>query len=127
MAHIGLHHGEAVLRHHLAELVHALGVCRGLRFQVGDVLGRVAGRVGALREKLEHRLFAEAATLDELERVDIDTFLLDARGLWAHRAWRNAADIRVMPARRDEEEYLGAASANTGVTTVMSGRCVPPL
>ena len=109
MAHIGLHHAETVLRHHLAELVHALGVGRGLRFQVGDVLRRVAGRVGALREKLEHRVFAEAPGLDQLERVDIDTFLLDARGLGAHRAWRDAADIGVMPARRHEEQNLGAA------------------
>ena len=101
------------MRHHLAELVHALGVCRGLRFQVGDVLGRVAGRVGALREQLQHRLLAEAAALDELERVDIDPFLLDARRLGAHRARRNAADIRMVPARRDEEEYLRAARRRT--------------
>ena len=51
MAHIGLHHAETVLRHHLAELFHALGVGRCLCLQVGDVLRRVAGRVGALREK----------------------------------------------------------------------------
>ena len=109
MAHIGLHHVEPVLRHHLAELVHALGVGRGLRLQVGDVLRRVAGRVGALGEQLEHRVFAEAAALDQLERVDIDSLLLDARRLRAHRAWRNAADIGVVPARRDEEQNLGAA------------------
>ena len=30
MAHIGLHHGEPVLRHHLADLLHPLGVGRGL-------------------------------------------------------------------------------------------------
>ena len=57
----------------------------------------------------QHRVFAEAPGLDQLERVDIDTLLLDARGLGAHRAWRDAADIGVMPARRHEEQNLGAA------------------
>ena len=58
---------------------------------------------------VEHCIFTEAPGLDQLERVNIDTLLLDARGLGAHRAWRDAADIGVMPARRHEEQNLGAA------------------
>ena len=42
MAHVGLHHGQAELLHHLAKLLHALFVGGNLRFQVGQVLLRVA-------------------------------------------------------------------------------------
>ena len=64
--------------------------------------------VGTLGQKLQHRVLAEASALDQLERVDIDLFLLDAGRLRAHRARRDAADIGVVSARRDEEQDLGA-------------------
>ena len=90
------------------QLFDALGVGRGLRLQIGDVLGRVAGRVGALGEERKHRFLAEAAAFDQLERVDIDALFLDARRLRAHRARGNAADIGMVPARGDEKQDLGA-------------------
>ena len=53
------------------------------------------------------------------------------RAVGRHRARRDAADIGVMAARADVEQDVSASSpsssAKTGVITVMSGRCVPPL
>src|SRR6516165_6710761 len=106
MAHIGLHYGKPVISDDLVQLFHTLGVGCGLRLQICDILGGIAGRVAASCEELKHGLFAESARLNELERVDIDAFLVDMRGLWAHGAWRNAADIGVVAARGHEEENL---------------------
>ena len=90
--------------------------CTGLR----------AGYFAAGQQR-QSLLLAEAAAVDQLEIVDIDAFLLDGRGIRRHRAGRDAADIGVMPARGDPEQDLACAPSNTGVQTVMSGRCVPPL
>jgi hypothetical protein len=70
--------------------------------------------------------FSRSALVDQLEIVDQHAFLVDGRGARRHRARRHAADIGVVAARGDEEQDL-APSSNTGVTTVMSGRWVPPL
>ena len=108
MAHIGLDHIETIGGNEFVQFLDALGIGGGLRLQVGDVLGRVAGRVGAFGEKRLYRVLAEAAALDQLERVDIDAFLLDPCRLRAHRPRRDAADIGMMPAGGDEEQDLGA-------------------
>ncbi len=43
-----------------------------------------------------------------------------------HRARRDSADVGVMAAGGDEEGRVARADRNTGITTVTSGRCVPP-
>ena len=91
------------------QLGDALLVGGDLRLQIGDVLRRVARGVGGIGEELAHGVLAEAPGLDQLERIDIDPFLLDGHRLGAHRARRYAADIGVMAARRDEEQKIGPA------------------
>jgi hypothetical protein len=49
MAHVGLHHGQAELVHHLAQFLHAFFVGGNLRLQVGQVLLRVAADCGCHR------------------------------------------------------------------------------
>jgi hypothetical protein len=84
------------------------------------------GRVGVVGQQLDEFGLAEAAALDHLEIVDQHAFLVDGGGERRHRAGRHAADIGVVAARgRPEQDRL--PSSNTGVTTVMSGRWVPPL
>jgi hypothetical protein len=70
---------------------------------------------------------AEAAAVDELEIVDDDALLVDRGRPRRHRARRHAADIGMVAAAGDPEQDLVPAASKTGVTTVMSGRCVPPL
>ena len=81
----------------------------------------------ALRQQRLKFLLAEAAAVDELEIVDIDAFLLDGGRIGRHRARRDAADIGMVAAARDPEQDVASSSSNTGVHTVMSGKCVPPL
>ena len=82
-------------------------------------------RAGEQRARLG---LEEAAAVDQLEVVDVDAFLLDGGRARRHRAGREAADVLVMAAARDvEQHFVLRQSSNTGVTTVMSGRCVPPL
>jgi hypothetical protein len=42
VAHVGLHHVQAELVHHLAQFLHAFFIGGDLRLQVGQVLSRVA-------------------------------------------------------------------------------------
>ena len=71
----------------------------------------VSRREGGFGQKPERLVFAEAPSRDELERIDIDAFFLDAPRLRAHRAGRNPADIGMVPARGDEEEKVGTVLA----------------
>ena len=102
----------------------------------------------AAREQGGRLRLAQLAALHEAEVLDEHALVLDAPAVGRHGAGRDAADVGVVGARGDEEEQgrrsAGAAaalrasaaprrrasspapSANTGVTTVRSGRCVPP-
>ena len=62
---------------------------------------------------------------DQLDVVEQHALLVDVRRIRRHRARRDAADIGVVAAGSDEEGRL-SASRNTGITTVTSGKCVPP-
>ena len=73
---------------------------------------------------------AEAAAIDQLEIVDAAR--LPARSWSAFgdiEPGRNAADVGVVAAADATQNRIDLASlsSNTGVQTVMSGRCVPPL
>ena len=125
--HIGLDDGQREMRDHLAQLGDAFLVGGDLRLEVVDVLHRIAGGILRAGERRHQLLLAEAAAIDQLEIVDVDAFLLDVGGVRRHRAGRDAADVGVMPARGDPEQDVRFLSSNTGVQTVISGRCVPPL
>ena len=99
---------------------------------------RIARGIFRVGQELASLLLAEAAAVDQLEIVDIDAFLLDRGGVRRHRAGRDAADVGMVSARGDPEQDPlpippplagegGEGASNTGVHTVMSGRCVPPL
>ena len=128
VAHVGVHHVEAEVRHHLAQLLRALLVGGDLGAEIGQVLRDVAGRIASGGEQLAQLAFAEPAALDQQHVVDQHAFFVDAAAVGRHRAGGDAADVGVMAARADEEQDVSCrASSNTGVITVMSGRCVPPL
>ena len=132
------HHGEAELPDHAPELGHAAGVGRHLGAQVGEVLLQVAHRVGGAREQLRHLALSQPAVLDQQEVLDQDALVVDGAAPRRHGAGRHPADVGVVGARRDEEERgcgcgrrrprvaAPRPSGNTGVTTVRSGRWVPP-
>jgi hypothetical protein len=60
MAHVGLHHVQAELVHHLAQLLHAFFVGGDLRLQVGQVL-RGLRRVFAALQQRHHLGLAQHA------------------------------------------------------------------
>jgi hypothetical protein len=111
---------------HLAQFGDALLVGGDLRLQVGDVLVRVARRVGMVGQQRVQLLLAEAA---RRRCGNCRTARLPRRRWWRAASWSRAraADIGMVAARGDPEQDLASSSPNTGVTTVMSGRCVPPL
>src|SRR6516164_1912550 len=111
MAHIGAHGVEPVMAHHLTKLDDAFLIRCNLCLEVGNVLSRVTRRVGGLGQKLEDLLLAKAALRNELERIDIDSFLLDASRSGTHRARCDPADVSVMPARGDKKEKVRAILA----------------
>ena len=98
MAHVGLHHVEAELLDHLAQLLHALLVGGDLRLQVGHVLLRVAAGVFAAGQQVQHFLLAQVALIDQLDVVDLHALFLDAGGERRHRAGRDATHIRMVAA-----------------------------
>ena len=102
--HIGLDHRQGELRHHLAQLLHALLIGGDLRLHVVDVLQRVARRILGAGEQIVELLLAKAAAVDQLEIVDIDAFLLDGGRVRRHRARRDAADIGMVAARGHPEQ-----------------------
>ena len=106
MPHIGACHGQREIAHHLAQFAHAHFVGGDLRFDVVDVLQRIARWIFAAGEHGVKLLLAEAAAIDQLEIIEQDAFLLDRGGIGRHRAWRNAADVGMMAARGDPEKNL---------------------
>ena len=99
MLHIGLHHRQAKLGHHAAQLLHALLVGRDLRLQIGQVLRRVARRVGAAGQQLAHGLLAPLPGLDQAHIADLHPLLVDVAGKRRHRAGGQAPDVGMVPAR----------------------------
>ena len=112
-----------------ASFVDALRVGGDLGAQVGEVGRRVAGGVGAVGEQAQGLRLAEAAALHQQPVVEEDALLLDGAAVGRHGAGGDAADLRVVSARG----HVGRGPAvpppgvsKTGVTTVTSGRWVPP-
>jgi hypothetical protein len=98
------HHVEAEVLDHLVQLLHALLVGRDLGLEVGQVVVKVARRIGRRGEQLLGFLLHEPAAGDQLEVVDQHPFLVDVLAGRRHRARRDAADFGVVPARGDVEE-----------------------
>jgi hypothetical protein len=73
MAHIGLHHIQPKVVHHLAQLLHTLLIGGNLGFQVGHVLLRVAARVLPTLQQRHHLGLAQYAAINELEQLLICT------------------------------------------------------
>ncbi len=108
VAHVSLHHVEPEMRHHLAQLVHALLVGRHLGSQVGHVLVRIAGRPGGASQQGPRFRIAQLAAggaVHQLEVIDQDALLLDAARIGRHRTRRGAADVGMVAARADVEQY----------------------
>ena len=89
---------------HREQLVGAARAGGDLRLQVGDVLARVAHRVGPGREQRLERLGLEPPLVDQQKIVDQHAFLVDRGAVGRHRARRDAADVGVMAARGGEEQ-----------------------
>ena len=103
-------------------------LARELRLQVGDVLIGVARRI---RPALEQARGSRPRENGRARRCCTPSSSTPSssivRLVGRHRARREAADVGVMRAARDDVAQARAARPNTGVTTVMSGKCVPPL
>ena len=108
------------------ELQDPARVGRELGAQVGEVLLRTARGEGPAAEGGEHFALAQRAAGHQRAALKEDPFLLDAAAEGRHGAGRAAADIGVVGARGDVEIRPAVPPMKTGVTTVMSGRCVPP-
>ena len=106
MAHIGLHHIQAKLLDHAAQLLHAFFVGRDLRLQVGHVLRRVARGVGPTLQQGHHLGFAQMARIDQFEVVDLHALFFDARGKRRHRARRQTAHIGVVTTRAHKKHRV---------------------
>ena len=124
-----LHARDAVTRAQF-EQPRAAGVARRqLRAEVAFAL---LGSANIVQQHGE-QVAVEFAAAHDLHRRNAQPFLVNlATG--AHRAGVGAANIGVMRARGDEEicgerrrwRRVARRPTNTGATTVMSGRCVPP-
>ena len=107
MAHVGLHHVQTELRHHAAQLLHALLVGGDLGPEVGHVLLRVAAGVFAALQQRQHLGLAQHAAFDQLDVVDLHALFLDAGRERRHRPRRGAADVGMVAARADVKGGLG--------------------
>ena len=77
MVHVGQHHVQAKLRHHLAQLLQAFFVGGNLRLEVGHVLRRVAARVSAALQQGQYLRLAQHAAIDKFDVVDLHAFFLN--------------------------------------------------
>ena len=118
---------RAIGRDHLGDRRGA-GLAGGdLGLEVGDVAVRRAGGPAAGGEGGAGLGLQEAALAHDRQGVEHDAFLVDGLGERRHRARLHPADVGMVAAGGDVEGGLRvAASMNTGMTTVMSGRWVPP-
>ena len=98
MNHVGLHHVEPELIDHLAQLLHAFFVGGDLRFQVGQVLLRVARGVFAAVQQREHFRLTQVAAVNQLDVVDLHALFFDAGRKRRHRTGRDAADVGMVAA-----------------------------
>jgi hypothetical protein len=78
VAHIGLHHVQTKLVHHLAQFLHTFLVGGDLRVQVGHVLLRIATWEFTALQQSQHRGLAQHAPVHQLEVDDLHALLLDA-------------------------------------------------
>ena len=104
--HVGLHELEPETVHHALDLAHAAAAGGDLRLEVGDVQVRVAGGVPAPAEHAPDPCLVEASVAHQQEVVDQDAFLLDGVRVGRHRPGRLAADVGVVAARGDVEQWF---------------------
>ncbi len=103
VTHVRLDDVEAEMFHHVVQFFDALLVRGDLGAQVGEVRGRVAGRVLGGSQEVHGLGFPEARVLDEQPVVDQHPLLLDPGAERGHRSRGHAADLGVMPPRRHEK------------------------
>ena len=131
MTHVGGHHVQPEMLAHAAQLRGTSLVGGDLRAQVGQVDLGVAGWVRRPAQHLKRLCLAQHAVPHQQPVVDEHPLLLHYGAECGHRARRDPADLGMVAARCDEEQDAGLASSsaavpNTGVTTVTSGKWVPP-
>ena len=98
MAHIGLHHVQSELGHHLAQLLHAFFVGGDLRAQIGQVLLRVARGVFTALQQSQNLRFTEHTLVQQLEVLNLHAFFFNTGGERRHRAGRGAANVGMVTA-----------------------------
>ena len=103
VAHIGAHDIQAEVLHCLGQLVNALFIGGDLGFQVGNILGRVAGRVGAGGEQIVQVGLAKMTAINQLEIVDQHAFLGHNGGQWRHRPRRHPANVGMVATAGNEK------------------------
>ncbi len=109
--HVCMHDVEAELIDHLPDFLYAFLAGGDLGLQVGDVMVRIARRIGMVGEMVAEFVLQECALVDEFEIVEQDAFFLDDLAVGGHRARRDAADIGVMAAAGNEEQDILAVVA----------------
>ena len=67
------------------------------------------------------------STINQQEIVDQHAFFVNVAAVRRGRSGGLAADIGMVSARGGEEDDVLTGLIKTGVMTVTSGRCVPPL
>ena len=77
MAHVSLHHVQPELIDHAPQLLHAFFIGRDLGFEIGQVLRRVATGVRARGQQGRHLGFAQHATVDQLEVLNLHALFID--------------------------------------------------
>ena len=89
---------------HLPQFLGALFIGGDLGCQVGHVLARVAGRIGAIGQQRQHFLFPEPSFPDELEIVDQHAFLFDGGAPRGHGTGGDAPDVGMVAAGTDVKQ-----------------------
>ena len=103
MAHIGGDDVRAVIGASAPQLRNAAGATCRLRFQVRDVLRRIARGIGAAFQHTHHRGVVEMAGLHHRHAVEQHALFGNVAREGRHGAGRRAADIGVMAAARHIE------------------------
>ena len=109
MAHVAHHRGQAPLRHHRMQLLHAFLVGCDLGAQVGHGLVGVARRPAARAQPGTQVGLAQLAVAHQQQVVQQHTFFVDAAGKRWHRPRRDAADVGMVAAAGDIKPRLRAA------------------
>ncbi len=104
--HVRVDDLEPEVPDHLRELGSALRTGGDLRAHIGKVRLGAARRIARGREQRADFVLEKAPGGNELDVVEQHALLVDVRRVRRHRPRRDAADVRMMAARRNKERRL---------------------